>query len=83
MSNRRKREEFSKKIIKIVLAFSIITIFWGMILASCGKDIPTEVMVSIVAGLFGDITVYSVKAYFGKKKEEETRLLEKKMEEEI
>lgn len=58
----------------MLTAFTIIMIIWAFVLYSVGRDVPSEVVVALIAGIFGDVTGYFTKAYLGKRNEEANKL---------
>lgn len=71
---RKKKMEFSKKLMLGLTIFNMSLIIWGFILYTLDKEIPAEIIVSLITGLFGEFGSYLFKAFKAKDKEEQTKL---------
>lgn len=76
---KKKKWEFSKKLTAILTIYNIVMTIWAFILLTIGREVPAEIVVAFVVGLFGEFSSYLAKALMAKKAEEETRLKEKEM----
>lgn len=76
MRRRKKNKtvkEFSKKLIKYVVAFTSICMVVCLVGMFMDKDVTT-MFCTLCGVLGGEIVTYCTKAYFGKKNEEENKL---------
>lgn len=69
----RTTREFSKKVIVYELVFNSACMVACLVLKASGHDTATE-FCALCGITGGEILTYSVKAYFGKKNEEENKL---------
>ena len=72
---------YSKRIATIVLIVALIDIQLTYVLAFLGKEIAETLAITLVTEVVAVFGIYCVKAYLGKRNEEETRLKEKEMDE--
>lgn len=74
---RRRKKEFSKKIATVILAVAIFDVQLTYVLAFLGMGDTAETLsITLVTEIVAVFITYCLKAYFGKKAEEETRLKE-------
>lgn len=76
---KRKRitkKEFSKRMTAIILAVALIDLQLTYVLAFLGRDTVETLAITLVTEIIAVVITYSLKAYFGKKAEEKTRLEE-------
>lgn len=74
---RRTKKEFSKKMATVILAVAIIDVQLTYILAFLGMGDTAETLsITLVTEIVAVYITYCLKAYFGKKAEEDTRLKE-------
>lgn len=62
----------------IILIVAIFDIQLCIVSTYFDKEIPTEIAVALITEVVSVFVTYCLKAYFGKKAEEETRLQEEK-----
>lgn len=70
------KAEFSKKVAKWILIMALVDIQLTYVLAFLGKEIAETLAVTLVTEVVAVFGIYCLKAYMGKKREEETRLKE-------
>lgn len=82
----RKKEtnriEFSKKLILSLTIYNMVLTVWAFVLMTLSIEVPEGIIIALISGLFGEFSGYLLKAFFGKKNEEATRLMEAQMEKE-
>lgn len=71
---------FTKRMVIVLLIMGIIDVQFSYILALLGRDPAQELSIAVVTEILGVSVAYMVKAFFGKKEEEKTRLMEQEME---
>lgn len=77
MRKKRLKKEYSKKMATVILAVAIIDIQLTYILAFMGMGDTAETLsITLVTEVVAIYVAYCLKAFFGKKAEEETRLKE-------
>lgn len=68
---KRKKPEFSKRIMRVILIQAIIDIQLTYVLAFLGKENIAETLaITIVTEIIGSFATYAFRAHFGKKNEE-------------
>lgn len=77
----KKKVQFSKIIIVVVLLFAIGTGVWTMVLYSLGYSEQTKFACTVIDVLLGAIVAYSLRAHFGKKEEAEIEIEKLRMRE--
>ena len=70
------KAEFSKQVAKWILIIALIDIQLTYVLAFLGKEIAETLAITLVTEVVAVYGIYCLKAYNGKKREEETRLKE-------
>lgn len=73
---RKNKKETSKKLAIAILVVALIDIQLTYILAFMGMEIAETLSVAIVTEIISVFSVYSIKAYLGKKAEEDMRYKE-------
>jgi hypothetical protein len=74
MAKRKSKKETSKKLAIFILVISIIDIQLCIFATYFNHEIPTEIAVALITEVVAVVITYCLKAYFGKKAEEKTRL---------
>lgn len=72
----KTKRETSKKLAIIILAVALIDIQLCILATYFNHEIPTEIAVAFITEIVAIFLTYCLKAYFGKKAEEENRLRE-------
>lgn len=80
MKKKKTKKEYSKRMAAIILGIALVDVQLTYILAFLGKEIAETLSITLVTEIIAVFGIYCVKAYLGKKAEEETRLKEKKMD---
>ena len=70
------KKEHSKIVATIIVMVALIDVQLCILSTFLEKEIPTEIAVSLIVEIIGVYLTYCVKAHFGKKEEEKTRLIE-------
>ena len=76
-----KRFEFSKLVVSFVFVLSTAWISASYVLAYLGREINTEVTVSVIATLLGTILTYSLKSFAEKNSRNKYNVKENKYDE--
>jgi len=71
-----KQLTFSKQWTIILLSIGLIDLQFSYILAFLGLNTAENLSIAIVTYILGVFATYSIKAFFGKKEEEKTRIQE-------
>lgn len=77
--NRRKKvtkKETSKKLATLILIVALVDIQLCILATYLNREIPTEIAVALITEIVAVFLTYCLKAYFGKKAEEEIRMYE-------
>lgn len=74
MKKKLSKLEFSKRLMIVLTAYNIIMTIWAFVLYSVGREVPSEIVVALISGLFGEVTGYFTKAYLGKRNEEANKI---------
>ena len=80
MKKKKTKKEYSKKMATLILAVALFDVQLTYILAFFNKEIAETLSVGLVTEIIGIYVIYCLKAYFGKKGEENTRLKEKEQD---
>lgn len=79
MAKRKKKvtkRETSKKLAVLILIVALVDIQLCILATYFNHEIPTEIAVALVTEIVAVFLTYCLKAYFGKKAEEEIRMYE-------
>ncbi len=71
---------FTKRIVIVLLTIGLIDLQLSYFLSFLGKDSAEQLSIAIVTYILGVVVSYMLKAFFGKREEEKTRLEEKMMD---
>lgn len=74
MKKRITKQTYSKRATTIILAVALCDIQLTYVLAFMGLEIAETLAVALVTEVIGVFATYSIKAYLGKKQEEETKI---------
>ena len=80
MAKKRKKKvtkkETSKKLATLILIVALVDIQLCILATYFNREIPTEIAVALITEIVAVFLTYCLKAYFGKKAEEEIRMYE-------
>lgn len=83
MAKKRTRitkKETSKKLAIAILIVALVDIQFCVLATYFNREIPTEIAVAFITEIVAVFLTYCLKAYFGKKAEEENKLREREFE---